>query len=86
MKLAMLVALGVLAFGYVVVLVVSVRRQRRTTEGVANDDNRWWPTFHHTLIGFVTNFFDTLGIGNFAPTTAWFRYARLVPTNSSPAP
>src|SRR5688572_27430857 len=30
-------------------------------------------------IGFVTNFFDTLGIGSYAPTTALFRVLRLVP-------
>ena len=30
------------------------------------------------LLGFVTNFFDTLGIGSFAPTTAAFRARRLV--------
>src|SRR5713101_6071244 len=29
-------------------------------------------------LGFVTNFFDTLGIGSFAPTTAAFRARRLV--------
>ena len=29
-------------------------------------------------IGAVTNFFDTLGIGSFAPTVAWFRFRRLV--------
>jgi uncharacterized membrane protein YfcA len=28
--------------------------------------------------GFVTNFFDTLGIGSFAPTTATFKFFRLV--------
>ncbi len=28
--------------------------------------------------GFVTNFFDTLGIGSFAPTTAIFKFFRLV--------
>jgi len=28
--------------------------------------------------GFVTNFFDTLGIGSFAPTTAIFKFTRLV--------
>lgn len=31
-----------------------------------------------TLIGFVTNFFDTLGIGSFAPTTALFKLFRRV--------
>jgi uncharacterized membrane protein YfcA len=30
------------------------------------------------LLGFITNFFDTLGIGSFAPTTAAFRVRRLV--------
>src|SRR5690349_14173005 len=30
------------------------------------------------LLGFVTNFFDTLGIGSFATTTAAFRARRMV--------
>ncbi len=30
------------------------------------------------VVGFVTNFFDTLGIGSFAPTTALFRFRRVV--------
>ena len=29
-------------------------------------------------LGAVTNFFDTLGIGSFAPTIAWFRFRRMV--------
>lgn len=29
-------------------------------------------------LGFVTNFFDTLGIGSFAPTTAYLKFRRLV--------
>ncbi len=33
---------------------------------------------HLSAVGFVTNFFDTLGIGCFAPATAWFRAANLV--------
>jgi len=35
-------------------------------------------------IGFVTNFFDTLGIGSFAPTTAVFKFFRLVPDEQIP--
>jgi uncharacterized membrane protein YfcA len=35
-------------------------------------------------IGFGTNFFDTLGIGSFAPTTAIFRLWRLVPDELIP--
>ena len=30
------------------------------------------------LLGFITTFFDTLGIGSFAPTTAAFRARRMV--------
>jgi uncharacterized membrane protein YfcA len=42
------------------------------------------PTAVDLLIGFVTNFFDTLGIGSFATTTAVFRLFRLVPDELIP--
>jgi uncharacterized membrane protein YfcA len=42
------------------------------------------PTPLDLLIGFVTNFFDTLGIGSFATTTAAFRLFRLVPDELIP--
>jgi uncharacterized membrane protein YfcA len=29
-------------------------------------------------IGFITNFFDTLGIGSFAPTTSFYKFGKLV--------
>jgi uncharacterized membrane protein YfcA len=35
--------------------------------------------------GAVINFFDTLGIGSFAPTTAYFKFRRLVPDRLIPA-
>lgn len=35
-------------------------------------------------IGFVTNFFDTLGIGSFAPTTSLFKLLRVVPDECIP--
>src|SRR6187549_3077322 len=34
--------------------------------------------------GFVTNFFDTLGIGSFAPTTSVFKFFKLVPDRLIP--
>jgi uncharacterized membrane protein YfcA len=37
-----------------------------------------WPTPLELLIGFVTDFFDTLGIGSFAPTTAIFKLRGIV--------
>ncbi len=44
----------------------------------------WKPTWLTSLIGFVTNFFDTLGIGSFAPTTAIFKLRRMVPDEKIP--
>ena len=38
----------------------------------------------HTAIGFVTNFFDTLGIGSFATTTTLYKLLRLVPDERIP--
>ena len=35
-------------------------------------------------LGAVTNFFDTLGIGSFAPTIAWFRFRQMVPDRLIP--
>ncbi|SMP79080.1 hypothetical protein SAMN06265222_12910 [Neorhodopirellula lusitana] len=81
MKFLLIVALGVLTLGYVAVLVMSVRRERLMAKEAPDN---WLPTPLNMLIGFVTNFFDTLGIGNFAPTTAWFRYAKLVPDELIP--
>jgi uncharacterized membrane protein YfcA len=36
-------------------------------------------------LGAVTNFFDTLGIGSFAPTTAYLKLRKLVPDSFIPA-
>jgi uncharacterized membrane protein YfcA len=37
-----------------------------------------WPGWTHVGIGFLTNFFDTLGIGSFAPTTSLYKLKGLV--------
>jgi uncharacterized membrane protein YfcA len=42
------------------------------------------PSLAELFIGFITNFFDTLGIGSFAPTTALFKFFRLVPDEKIP--
>ncbi len=42
------------------------------------------PRLLELVTGFVTNFFDTLGIGSFAPTTAIFKFARMVPDELIP--
>ena len=60
---------------------------------------RWWqlehsrgqvvgtsrlPRLMDALVGFVTNFFDTLGIGSFAPTTAYFKLRARIPDDEIP--
>jgi uncharacterized membrane protein YfcA len=42
------------------------------------------PGLLRVAIGFVTNFFDTLGIGSFAPTTALYKFKRLLPDELIP--
>jgi uncharacterized membrane protein YfcA len=42
------------------------------------------PSLLELLIGLVTNFFDTLGIGSFAPTTSVFKFLHLVPDEKIP--
>jgi uncharacterized membrane protein YfcA len=74
MKTLLLVALAILAVGYAGLMAAAIRRML-SKEGAGTP---WMPSVHQTIIGFVTNFFDSLGIGNFAPTTAWFRASKMV--------
>ncbi len=43
-----------------------------------------WPRPVEIVIGAITDFFDTLGIGSFAPSTAFFRLGKLVPDELIP--
>ena len=43
-----------------------------------------WPRVEAIVVGAVTNFFDTLGIGSFAPTMAWLKLRNLVPDRLIP--
>lgn len=58
-------------------LVGGVRAARRTPDVRG-------PTPVELLIGVVVGFFDTLGIGSFAPTTAIFKLRRMVPDQLIP--
>ena len=46
--------------------------------------NQLVPKGEALALGAVTNFFDTLGIGSFAPTLAWFRFRKMVPVRLMP--
>jgi uncharacterized membrane protein YfcA len=67
-QLAFLVSVGLAGAAFVL---GAVRAARRST-------TLRWPTPIELLIGFVTDFFDTLGIGSFAPTTAIYKLRRIV--------
>jgi uncharacterized membrane protein YfcA len=75
MKTALFVGLALVAIPYLVALAGAVARGR--SAGASGEDGAS-PTPLGLAIGFVTNFFDTLGIGSFAPTTAIFKLRHLV--------
>ena len=72
LKTLLLGALALITIFYFVVLTRGVQRAR------AESAQPVTPTPGGLGTGFVTNFFDTLGIGSFATTTAIFRQWRMV--------
>lgn len=64
-----------LLFGIVVIIAVFVYTWWRSY-GLGHPHGR--PTPLQLTLGAVTLFFDTLGIGNYAPTTAAFRFLKMV--------
>lgn len=62
------ISLAMLTIWYGVVLTKDVLKHRNTLE-----DSSWRKT---SLIGFVVNFFDVLGIGAFAPQTALLKFTK----------
>jgi uncharacterized membrane protein YfcA len=72
MLTALLVPLGlaILLFGFVLLRAAIAERAAPKPEAL--------------LLGAVVSFFDTLGIGSFAPTTAWLKFRKLVPDRLIP--
>jgi uncharacterized membrane protein YfcA len=79
MRTLLFASLAVVAAVFVAAWTLAVR----TSSGRAEGGFRW-PTALETVIGFVTNFFDTLGIGSFAPTTSWYKLQKVVPDERIP--
>jgi uncharacterized membrane protein YfcA len=73
--------LGALALTGLVLVIRWTMARHQPTKPVESGSP---PTLLGLLIGFVTNFFDTLGIGSFATTTAAFRLLRMVPDELIP--
>ncbi len=72
MLIALLVPLALAILLFSVILIRSAIERRAV------------PKLEAIVVGAVVNFFDTLGIGSFAPTTAWLKFRRLVPDRLIP--
>lgn len=75
-KLIVLVPLSVVALGFVFLWWRALSCAR------CQQDVR--PNARHVLVGVVTDFFDTLGIGSFATTTSIFRLGAMCPDGVIP--
>jgi len=73
------VLVGVAAVGVAHVLTWYWVGRRSGSPGEGDRPRRW-----DLAIGFVANFFDTLGVGSFATTTAAYRLRGLVPDEQIP--
>ena len=82
---ALLTTLGALTVFYVgswTKLAMDATRTRGRQHTPATDAR--FPTPLQTLLGGVTNFFDALGIGSFATSTAAFKFLKMVPDRVIP--
>jgi uncharacterized membrane protein YfcA len=81
-KQILLATLLALTAAYLITWTLLARQRRQT--GAHGGHEPIAPTPLHLAIGFVTNFFDTLGIGSFAQTTTAYKFWRLVPDQQIP--
>src|SRR3954470_11235721 len=81
---ALMTGLGVLTAGYVAGWARAIFAVRREPGVPSPATDARPPGATHIAVGAVTNFFDTLGIGSFATTTALFRVLKLVPDRVIP--
>jgi uncharacterized membrane protein YfcA len=72
MLVALLVPLGLAILFFTLILARAAVRERAV------------PTPEAVLLGAVVSIFDTLGIGSFAPTTAWMKFRKMVPDRLIP--
>ena len=79
---ALFLTLGALVILYVVRWGAALYRSQSLERGASQRAAA--PSLTHILIGLVTNFFDTLGIGSFATTTSTYKLLGLVPDERIP--
>ena len=74
-KTILLILLGIMAICFSIGWMLSLSRKRN--EGIR-------PSLFQLLIGFITDFFDTLGVGSFATTTSLYRLGKVVDDDKIP--
>lgn len=77
------VVLGIVAAAFCIFWLVQLARQKQMRVAEAGTEVGP-PTLIQAAIGVVTDFFDTLGIGSFATSTAFFRAFKQVPDRLIP--
>jgi uncharacterized membrane protein YfcA len=78
MKTALFVALAIFTASFLLLWTLAIFAGRRDDRLAGSARPKRVPGPLDTAIGFVTNFFDTLGIGSFATTSAVFKVWGLV--------
>jgi uncharacterized membrane protein YfcA len=68
LKNALLIALGIAGLVFVATFIASLVTTKERVK----------PTLYEVFVGAFTNFFDTLGIGSFAPTTTFYRARKTI--------
>ena len=81
-KQILIAALIVITIAYAIGWFLMARKRHAIRDH--GHDEPVMPNPLRIFIGFITNFFDTLGIGSFATTTAMFRAWKLVPDEQIP--
>jgi uncharacterized membrane protein YfcA len=81
-KLILIAALVAITIVYLVFWYTQARKKHAAGEHGTGEPVK--PTPLMLGIGFITNFFDTLGIGSFATSTAMFRAWKIVPDEQIP--
>ena len=81
---ALQAALGILTAIFIAGWSAAVAKVRTSAAEPSPATDAGAPTPAQVGIGAVTNFFDTLGIGSFATTTAFFRFLKIIPDRVIP--
>jgi uncharacterized membrane protein YfcA len=77
-KTTLLILLGVVALAFVVFWGGALFAETKRGDRKDGDEARLAPTPYQLVVGFVTDFFDTLGIGSFATTTSLYRARKTI--------